>query len=223
MARSRQNGVQEAAGSDGDDAVLTAMNAITELTTKRLLVPGEQIRQEDLGRQLGLSRGPVREALKALSAQRILEYSRHRGYFVAQLNADEMDQLYTLRRLGETVLLRSTDKPTATELAHLRELNEQIFKAERVDELSQLNDRFHLEILGLSSKKLILQEVERWWAVAAGYRGLVLAVVDRNTVHDHHAAMIAAVASGDLDRLVEVADEHRLAAQKALLPLLPES
>jgi len=79
------------------------------------LNPGEQLRQEDLAEELGVSRVPVREALHALAEQRVLVHQKHRGFFVAKRNAHEVAQFARMLELIEDDLLASIRWPTAEE------------------------------------------------------------------------------------------------------------
>src|SRR5262245_62073768 len=95
-------------------------NALRDAILQGDLSPGEQIRQAEWAERLGTSRIPVREALKALAAEGLLSHDHNRGYFVIRFGADEMAQIYLLRRLLETELLRSLVDPPPTAFAALR-------------------------------------------------------------------------------------------------------
>ncbi|MEA2513887.1 MAG: hypothetical protein QOJ59_3374, partial [Thermomicrobiales bacterium] len=59
--------------------------------------PGERLREEALARSMGVSRGPVREALARLEREGLLVIRRNRGAVVAQLSREDLDEVYTLR------------------------------------------------------------------------------------------------------------------------------
>lgn len=68
--------------------------------------PGERLREEQLARALGVSRGPVREALAELERQGLVVINRNRGAVVAQLSRDDLEELYTLRLVIEELAIR---------------------------------------------------------------------------------------------------------------------
>jgi DNA-binding GntR family transcriptional regulator len=70
------------------------------------LRPGEQILQETLASELGLSVVPLREALKTLEAEGQVVYAPHRGYFVARLDMAELTEAYRIRELLEDEAVR---------------------------------------------------------------------------------------------------------------------
>jgi len=76
--------------------------------------PGERLPEEQLAKAMGVSRGPVREALIQLEREGLIVIRRNRGAFVAQLSRDDLDEVYTLRvaieRLAtERCVANSTD------------------------------------------------------------------------------------------------------------------
>lgn len=204
-----------------EDAVQRVITAVTELIAQRRLVPGQQLRQEELGQRLGLSRGPVREALKALSAQQVVRHERHRGYFVAQFGAADMQQLYRLRAFAEAELLRSVRAPAPEDIVALQELNARMAEPHGLHALWEDNDAFHRRIFGLSPLRVMFDETRRWWAMTGAYRGLSLSVGAREHVIADHAALIAALQDGDREALVTISDRHRARSFTNLLPLLP--
>jgi DNA-binding GntR family transcriptional regulator len=69
--------------------------------------PGERLRLDDLARQLGVSRTPVREALNQLAAEGLIEIRPRRGTFVAQVDRETIIQLYQLRLMIDTFVGKS--------------------------------------------------------------------------------------------------------------------
>lgn len=153
--------------ASGEGAVLRAAASIRELVMRRELLPGQQLRQEDLAQQIGISRGPIREALQILGVDGVVEYERNRGYFVAQFSADEMSQLYLVRDLLESAVLVELSAPNDDELDRLVEINEALRGAGTdVDVMMRHNDRFHGGILELSPQRLVVAEIQRIWRMS---------------------------------------------------------
>lgn len=94
---------------EGIDIPAQIAQEIRKLINRGQLPPGLQLRQSDLADRFGISRVPVREALKLLAAESIIEHDPNRGFFVAPLSTDEARQLYRLRHLLEAELLSTVE------------------------------------------------------------------------------------------------------------------
>ncbi|MGV3652931.1 MAG: GntR family transcriptional regulator [Noviherbaspirillum sp.] len=111
------------------------------------LAPGERLLVDEVAEHFGVSKIPVREALKSLEASGWVEIRPRRGTFVKPLSAEEMRQIFEMRRLLEPycarmAALRRTD-------THLAELGELVKEGSRMIQLgdvvstNRINGRFH--------------------------------------------------------------------------------
>jgi DNA-binding GntR family transcriptional regulator len=193
------------------DSVEAASEAIRDLITGRELLPGQQLRQDELAERLGFSRGPTREALQALRKEGIVRHAKNRGYVVTRFDYFEMQQLYKLRDLVESEVLLSLPKPTAKQVARLRSLNNQLAKSRDMQSTIRLNEAFHFEMFELSPLKLLVEEIDRLWKMATAYRSLGVAVsaTPERVMAEAHDGILDAFARHDLDELVKQCREHR--------------
>jgi DNA-binding GntR family transcriptional regulator len=139
------------------------------------LLPGEQIGQQMWADRARVSRPPMREALEILANEGLIIHQLHRGYFVAKLSRDELDQIYTMRRMLERQVLETVEWPTKSQLAMLRrqaEMTDKAGQAGRLDSFLRELQRFQFAIYDLSPRKLIIEEVRRLWYRSAAYRAL---------------------------------------------------
>ena len=177
------------------------------------LNPGEQLRQEDLAEELGVSRVPVREALHALAEQRVLVHQKHRGFFVAKRNAHEVAQFARMLELIEDDLLASIRWPTAEELTRLHALNDRLLEvAEDYDvaETAALNREFHFAIFGLSPHSIMVEELERLWRLAHPYILADMITPDsRRARIAEHRAVIERLEQEDRPGVIEAMARHR--------------
>ena len=178
-----------------------------------LLLPGEQIRQEEMAEEFGVSRVPLREALTILADQGLLEHHHNRGYFVAKRVPEELHQLYCMLDLLENELVKSMDWPSKDEISQLRVLNRQMAAlADRADwtDLIPLNRQFHFRVFGLTHYQLILREVERLWTMTDVYIAGKLALPEaRHRTIQEHEQIIAALAARDLKAVASATEMHR--------------
>jgi len=200
-------------------------DALREAILQGDLSPGEQIRQAEWAERLGTSRIPVREALKALAAEGLLSHDHNRGYFVIRFGADEMAQIYLMRRLLETELLHSLVDPSADALAVLDRIGQSAARAKMGDDFelwNQLEHDFHSQLYALSSMNLVRAEFERLWLLSNIYRRLNRAVgqaADSNAV-TYYANMLEALDAGDHQRMVELMTHLREGSQRWYAKLL---
>jgi len=200
------------------------IDAVRELVVREELAGGTQIRQEEVAARLGVSRSPLREALRALEAEGLVHHAANRGYFVTRLNAGELRQVYLMRRLLETEVLRSARVPDDAAVAGLEGLNEDVrAAAARRTPAGMLsaNRGFHDALFSLSPLDLVVAQVRRLWNLSQPYQATYLWLPGtRDRVVAEHEAMIEALRRGDRRALVRLADGHRAEAEAAVLGLL---
>jgi DNA-binding GntR family transcriptional regulator len=110
--------------------------------------PGERLREEALARALGVSRGPVREALAELERQGLVVINRNRGAVVAQLSRVDLEELYTLRlAIEELAIRRAAEASDPAVIAQMRALidsmREAIARGITEQEAAELDLEFH--------------------------------------------------------------------------------
>jgi DNA-binding GntR family transcriptional regulator len=183
-----------------------------------LLAPGERIMVDELAQHFGVSKIPVREALKALEASGWLEIRPRRGTFVKPLSAEELRQVFELRRVLEPycakmAAVRRTD-------AQLRELGELVKEGTRairegdVPRTSQVNSRFHGIVAEAAGNALLAQQVEEMEARLRRY----FTAIDwrhRSESIAQHAAIYEAIRKKDAKAAEKATLEH-LAHTEAL-------
>ncbi|MEU6917388.1 GntR family transcriptional regulator [Streptomyces olindensis] len=194
-------------------AVARSVNDIKQMITSGDLLPGQQIRQEHIAAVLGVSRLPVREALRQLVADGLVVHRHNVGFAVARLSRSEFDQIYLMRRLLETEVIRSLPRPSARQLADIATLAEEVERAAADVDLPRmraLNSQFHLAVFDLSDLKLVVGEIRRIWTWALPYHSVYLYdEAGRTRILAEHREMVAALRAGDVERLVELMDAHR--------------
>jgi DNA-binding GntR family transcriptional regulator len=203
-------------------AVSRAARAVRNLILRRTLVPGQQVRQEDLAQELSVSRGPLREALRVLEAEGVLQHIPNRGYYVTQYTADEMKQVYLIRDLLESEILGSLPVPNPEYIRSLRACNDRIREpgVEMLD-VVHLNSEFHNRVMDASPLKLLVAEVKQIGHMSVAYQALSINVLpDWSLVADDHDAMIAAIEAYNLGEVVALARMHRDRTLERLLPVL---
>jgi DNA-binding GntR family transcriptional regulator len=214
--------VEETGSAGQEGAVARAATSIRNLVVHRAFLPGEQVRQEDVAQQLGISRGPIREALQVLAVEGVLRYERNRGYFVTRFTADEMQQLYLIRDLLESEILARLGPLPQEILERLKEINEQI-RSGGVDlkTVIQLNRSFHDLIFAASPLHILNAQLQQIGRMTMAYQALAINALDGwELLASDHDRIIAALEAGDNDRLVNIQCKHRETSLNRLVPIL---
>ncbi|EHL95388.1 transcriptional regulator, GntR family [Acetobacteraceae bacterium AT-5844] len=135
------------------NATERAYQAIRQKIMDGSFPPGSPLREEMLAAEIGVSRTPVRDALRRLLADGLVESTRNYGTFVTEITGDDLHEVYHLRAMLEGYAARrAAQRITAEELAELGRLADEMENMEgpaeaRIARFSTLNRDFHLTIV----------------------------------------------------------------------------
>ncbi|MEV7964525.1 GntR family transcriptional regulator [Sphaerisporangium sp. NPDC088356] len=142
--------------------------SLVELSMRRIrheilsgaLAPGERLIEEQLTQRFGTSRAPLREALRSLGQQGLVEHLPRRGVRVAELSREDVDELFGLRDVLERYAVELALPPTGThDLTGLaRTLDGMTAAVEADDPLSEneAHRRFHVALVALAGHRQLL-------------------------------------------------------------------
>ncbi|MGW5381216.1 GntR family transcriptional regulator [Nocardia sp. NPDC003963] len=200
-------------GRDGERAATRVVEEIERLIVTGELLPGQPIRQVLMAERLGVSRLPIREALRQLAAAGLVDHEHNVGYTVARLQQSDFDQIYLMRAALEREIIATLPRFTEEALAEVRRLGDLVVDAaERGDLLAMRlhNHAFHFAVFDRSPLNLVVNEVRRLWTLAMPYHAAYLYdPAARARVVAEHDQMIEALTEHDNDRLDELMNLHR--------------
>lgn len=191
------------------------------------LEPGSQLNENQLTDELGVSRTPLREALLQLEFEGLLESTPGKGFSVAPLELDEMEELFDVGIELETLALRTSGGVGDETLERLRRINSE--RAELLrdggdrDLLVQLDDRWHRLLVARCDNdqlqqllRLVRNRLYRYVYAFEGHRGEVeVAIRD-------HEEIARALEDQDMDRAVDQLREHWRASQRSIRKLMSD-
>lgn len=227
-ASAASRGAETKASEDSarpNGAAAAAAESIRDMIRRRVLLPGEPVRQQDMAERLEVSRVPIREALNSLEKEGLLKHARNRGYFVAKLSAGQLAQIYLMRQLLETALIKQLVWPDEEQLNAIIAINTELAEAAETGQLGRvavLNRAFHEAIFQLASLDIVHREVGRLWEMSDSYRAFYLAGPSRHHTAAEHEGIIDALRRHDLDALIDRLDRHRRRALDEVGTLLGE-
>ena len=144
---------------------------------------GSRLDQKAIAEELGVSIVPIREAVRLLEGDRLIDLYPRRGAFVTNLSTDELDELYLIREeLEELSTQRSIPNLTAERLADLAEIIQQMEKATSEDDfalLLEFNRAFHFTIYEASNMPLLVEMIAGLWNRSALYRRMFTYLPER--------------------------------------------
>lgn len=186
------------------------------------IAAGTKLNEVDVASDLGVSRGPVREAFSALSQAGLVRVEKNRGVFVRQVSLEEANEFYEVRAALEGLIGKlAARRISIDEIEQLRAVvrrMHQTQKSRRADEYFVLNVEFHD----------VLARAARNNALLAHYRGVVnqLDLYRRATITrgveniplstQEHEAIVEAVAARDEQRAEALLTEHVLVSRARL-------
>lgn len=185
------------------------------------LVPGQPIRQDAIAERLGISRVPLREALKILEGEGQVTYRPHRGYLVTDLSLEDLSEVYRIRELLESEAARvAANRMRDDDLDRIVAAQDEFEKAHEVGDLTMLtstNRTFHFALLEAANMPRLVRLVRVLWDATDAYRSVYYNdEANRRRVIREHRKVIKAARARDADQLVDVLNAHRDAAVTAL-------
>jgi DNA-binding GntR family transcriptional regulator len=201
---------------------------IRELILTGGVKPGEWLRQERLAEQFAVSQTPVREALKQLSAEGLLEHVPYRGIRVVELTLSDASDLYECRTFIEGMAARhAAANVTEAQLTELRAVFDRMKERlgpRYITEYRELNRKFHTIIFDASGRSLLVRTLAQMWAAFPSMLWSNFAKTapaplpgrDKSDVEEH-AAILAALEAHDPEAAERATRNHIQHAKDLLL------
>lgn len=196
------------------------------ILTRRIL-PGAPIRQDAIAEALGVSRVPVREALKILEGEGHVVYKPHRGYTLVQLNVNDLIEIYRIREILEAeAIRRSVPNLGPDEFERMHDAIEEMEKASKegnIIDLTAANRRFHFTMFEASGMPRLQNLILTLWDSSDPYRSVYFFEDShRKTVNEEHREIMKLVEAGAVEELLVVLETHRDNAIRGLSEVLGE-
>ena len=172
------------------------------------LEPGQQVVQDSLAASLGVSRVPLREALKVLEGEGQVIYHPHRGYFVANLSIDDLVEVYRIRSILEDVPLLTDE-----DIEYLEDILSDVESAATSGDVSAVtaaNRKFHFALFEASNMPRLVRMIRNQWDATDAYRGVYFAApANLKAMNTEHRNMIGALRNRDVAQSIALQAAHR--------------
>lgn len=206
------------------------VNAIRDRILSGELRSGEQLGQAEIAAQMNISRAPVREALRQLEEEGLVESIPYKGTFVARITRQDILELGSLRGMLEAFAIRlAMARADGAELRGLEGILGEMRVAAAADDYEAVtagNVRFHSRICLLSGHRHLLETWERKSLLIRR----ILAVRNRMNIPlnppqvavESHQPFVEAVLAGDVEAAQRLIEEHCNAAAQGVAASWPE-
>jgi DNA-binding GntR family transcriptional regulator len=183
-----------------------------EIVSSRL-APGTELQEVALSQELGVSRGPIREALGRLAAEGLVTVRPRRGAVVRALSATEFLEAYQVREALEVMAVRlAVPRLSSDDTAAMQRLIDEMAayaEADDVERFFEANAAFHQAFFGAAGNRMLAEmyqklrsQIDRHRPLSLGLRGNL-----QRSITEHRAILRAAKA-GDVERAVHLVSEH---------------
>jgi DNA-binding GntR family transcriptional regulator len=197
-----------------------------EILRQRILTgdlrSGQPIRQEQIAQELGVSRIPLREALKQLEAEGFVTIEPHKGAIVSTLSLADVEELFELRIHMETWLLRDAiPRMREADFAQLDALIDESRMPDNLAHWGDINWRLHEAMYRPAGKPISLRFLKRIHDNLDRYLRLQITLTqDWDRAHGDHQQLIELSRAGDAETAVAVLERHIRHTARALAEAL---
>lgn len=201
---------------------LRIYESVRERILKGELAPGSRLVIRQLAFEHHTSDIPIREALRMLERDGLVEIRPYRGARVVNLSEEEIEEGYLIRGHLESLATRTavghlTDQHFQQLDRCLRDMGKALDRGDGLG-YAEINREFHGLIFSASPHRRLQDLIENIWDGQRGYQMVFRLSPDWQwTSYQEHQQIVRALREGDADAAAEIALEHKLAAGRALI------
>lgn len=185
-------------------------DALREMILMGRLAPGERIDQQLTAELLGVSRMPVREGLRVLSAEGLVTIYPHQGAVVSELSPEEIEDVFSVRSALEGMAARlAVLRLTEEAIEHLAQCHRSMGQAADHDEWLELNESFHSTLYALSGRSRLLGLIDSLRNTVRPYIRLYISLDEhKGAAQAQHGAILEACRACDAQMVAQLVEEH---------------
>ena len=188
---------------------------------ERELAPGTVLNQSSLAAQFGVSRIPLREALRTLAAEGLVTNQPGIGSIVTELTAHDVRELYDIRLaleppLAEPIIENASRRQIGELESRIHEM--EAAQASETPEFSRINYQFHQDLYAIATSRHTRQIVFLAMNLTEPYSRVYLHILHgTDRAQSEHHEMLDAIREGNVDRLRSAIEAHLTGAREALI------
>lgn len=201
----------------------TVCEALRDAIRRGILEPGERLMEVQLAEELGISRTPVREAIRKLEQEGYVIMLPRRGTYVSSVSVHDVKEIFEIRTALESLAaVLATLRIEPDELEKLRalltEIEGHIERKDSMEKIVETDIKFHGLLYQVSRNDRLVAIISNLMEQLARFRTLSMSYPGRlqETLKEHRA-MVEAIAAGDEDAARDAAERHMEQAEETLL------
>jgi len=190
--------------------------------------PGDKIDLKELSEKWGVSRTPLREAIRKLEAEGLITYEAQKGFTIRSIQPEEVEKLFVVRKNLESLAgALACDYVTDNEIKEIEEIHNEIIalpdksdfsKIEDLRILHQLNKDFHFKIYEASKNKFLIQLITYMWNISAIYIASTLSTPGRiNKIIKEHEKILLSLKKKDKVGVQKAIKKHLDSSEKDII------
>ncbi len=194
-------------------------DALRELILTGKYEQGEQLRQDDVAKKLGVSRIPVREAFQQLEAEGLVVNVPYKGTVVSRLTPKEVREYFEIRMSLECDLLcRAIDNMTPEVIARARK-NISRMDTANPSKWGESNWQLHADLYSVADRPITLEMVKKIHDNLDRYVRIQLSLSERHRIraNEEHSRLVTLCEEGRKNEAIELLQDHISEASKDLI------
>ena len=180
---------------------------------KGSIIPGTRMMEVELAEEMGVSRTPIREAIRKLEKEGLVTIEPRRGAYASMISTEDMVEILEVRQdLEGLAAYFAADRMTDAQMEELRKesnsYNDAV-KRGNMEDMIKHDTRFHHIIVESCRNKILVQMIEQLQELVLRFRYIYYDNFRRaENMPEEHEAIVAAIAEGDADKARAAADIH---------------
>ena len=180
---------------------------------KGSFIPGTRMMEVELAEEMGVSRTPIREAIRKLEKEGLVTIEPRRGAYASMISTEDMVEILEVRQdLEGLAAYFAADRMTDAQMEALRQVSasyDDAVKRGNMEDMIKHDTRFHHIIVESCRNKILVQMIEQLQELVLRFRYIYYDNFRRaENMPEEHAAILAAIAEGNADKARAAADIH---------------
>ncbi|MBR0456360.1 MAG: GntR family transcriptional regulator [Firmicutes bacterium] len=180
---------------------------------KGSIIPGTRMMEVELAEEMGVSRTPIREAIRKLEKEGLVTIEPRRGAYASMISTEDMVEILEVRQdLEGLAAYFAANRMSDEQMAELKEVSNnynEAVKRGKMEDMIKYDTRFHHIIVESCRNKILVQMIEQLQELVLRFRYIYYDNFRRaENMPEEHEAIVAAISEGDADKARAAADIH---------------